>query len=327
MLNIANPIYDVVFKYLMDDNKVAKKLLSLIIGHKIISLEMKPTEMRGTLANRGISILHIDFAALVDFEKEGCKQVIIELQKAKYHADIMRFRKYLGTQYADPNNAIIKQYETKDKIINRKHAIPILSIYFLGYPLDKIKEPVIKIERQYISAATDEKINEKEEFIESLTHDSIIIQIPYLKLSRRTKLEQVLSVFESSTKQIVDIEEAEYPAEYKEVLQRLLAAAAEPEVRQNMEIEEEYLAELSEYERELMQKEQLLEEKEQVIEEKEQVIEEKEQVIEEKEQLLEKKDLEIKNLEEQAKKLQSAVELLAEKLDISLEEAKRMLKS
>jgi hypothetical protein len=35
---IANPIYDVVFKYLMEDNKVAKKLISTIIGEKIIEI-------------------------------------------------------------------------------------------------------------------------------------------------------------------------------------------------------------------------------------------------------------------------------------------------
>ena len=33
-MRIANPIYDVVFKYLLEDNKIAKKLISLIIGEE-----------------------------------------------------------------------------------------------------------------------------------------------------------------------------------------------------------------------------------------------------------------------------------------------------
>ena len=43
-MRIANPIYDAVFKYLMDDNKIAKKLLSLIIGTKIKSIKLTPKE-------------------------------------------------------------------------------------------------------------------------------------------------------------------------------------------------------------------------------------------------------------------------------------------
>jgi hypothetical protein len=36
---IANPIYDTVFKYMMSDSKVAKTLLSVIIGEKIVKLD------------------------------------------------------------------------------------------------------------------------------------------------------------------------------------------------------------------------------------------------------------------------------------------------
>jgi len=38
-MQIANPIYDIVFKYMMSDNRVAKSLLSAIIGEKIVELE------------------------------------------------------------------------------------------------------------------------------------------------------------------------------------------------------------------------------------------------------------------------------------------------
>ena len=43
-MEIANPIYDVVFKYMMEDNSVAKLLVSSIIGEKVVSLESKPQE-------------------------------------------------------------------------------------------------------------------------------------------------------------------------------------------------------------------------------------------------------------------------------------------
>ena len=43
-MQIANPIYDVVFKHLMEDAKIAKLLISSIIGEEIETLEFRPQE-------------------------------------------------------------------------------------------------------------------------------------------------------------------------------------------------------------------------------------------------------------------------------------------
>ncbi|MCP4150726.1 MAG: hypothetical protein GY757_23475, partial [bacterium] len=43
-MRIANPIYDVVFKYLMEDNDIARLIISTIIRQKVISLEFRPRE-------------------------------------------------------------------------------------------------------------------------------------------------------------------------------------------------------------------------------------------------------------------------------------------
>jgi hypothetical protein len=37
-MRIANPIYDVVFRFMMEDNKVAKAFLSAIIGEEVLEL-------------------------------------------------------------------------------------------------------------------------------------------------------------------------------------------------------------------------------------------------------------------------------------------------
>jgi hypothetical protein len=37
---IANPIYDVVFKYLLEDLEIARELLSMILGEEIVSIEI-----------------------------------------------------------------------------------------------------------------------------------------------------------------------------------------------------------------------------------------------------------------------------------------------
>jgi hypothetical protein len=49
-VQIANPIYDIVFKYMMEDNAVAKLLLSSIIGNEVTYLDSNPQEYTKTKA-------------------------------------------------------------------------------------------------------------------------------------------------------------------------------------------------------------------------------------------------------------------------------------
>jgi hypothetical protein len=43
-MHIANPIYDVVFKFMMEDSRVAKAFLSAIIQEKVTELDFDTTE-------------------------------------------------------------------------------------------------------------------------------------------------------------------------------------------------------------------------------------------------------------------------------------------
>ena len=59
---IANPIYDVVFKFLLDDIEIARELLSTILGVRIQSLEIRPQETIVKDHTTGeIKIFHLDF--------------------------------------------------------------------------------------------------------------------------------------------------------------------------------------------------------------------------------------------------------------------------
>ena len=66
-MTIANPIYDIVFKYLMEDMDIAKGLLSTILGVEIVELAMRPQETNSKIPqeNKAIRIYRIDFAAVV----------------------------------------------------------------------------------------------------------------------------------------------------------------------------------------------------------------------------------------------------------------------
>ena len=283
MTIIANPIYDAVFKFLMEDKKVAKILLSALLKKEIIDLEMRRHEYTSMEQTR-ISLFRIDFSAKIR-EHDGSEHlVLIELQKTWLITETLRFRQYLGTQYLNKENIIEEKNEHGQK---RTYGLPIISIYILGHPLGDLTEPVVYVRRSYLDY-DDHPLPAPDPFIESLTHDSIIVQIPFLTGRTRNRL---LSVFDQEYRQpdsehYLEINDEHMDEEVKYVVHRLLKAAAAPAVRRAMEIEDEILSEIEDRDTTIMLKNKVIEEKEQVIEQKEQVIEQKEQVIEQKEQMI-----------------------------------------
>jgi hypothetical protein len=281
-MKIANPIYDVVFKYLMDDNKIAKLMISKIIGEEIESLYFQPKDNVVKIERSGIdeekpqasfTVYRLDFAARIKLSDGGYKQVLIEIQKAKLPTDIMRFRKYLGQQYLTNKNSIDK--EVKGEL--RKTALPIVAIYFLGHPLDFETAPVIKVNRNYVDLATGEQLKNKEEFIESLTHDSYVIQIPELKGKRRTELEKMLSIFDQSQKEsdhILNISETDFPEEYRDIIRKLQSAITDEEIQNTMDVEDEILSVLEVKERRIEDMKESLTKMGKELDEKDKLIEE-----------------------------------------------------
>ena len=119
-------------------------------------------------------------------------------------------------------------------------------IYFLGFRLTNVVTSIMKVNREYIDLITDKKIDIKEEFVEELTHDSYVIQIPRLKKKVRNEIERVLKVFNQSyvtkgDKKTLEFTEKDF--ENDELLQlianRLRKAATEEELLRKIEIEEE----------------------------------------------------------------------------------------
>lgn len=317
MVEIANPIYDVVFKFLMRDEKVAKLLLSAIIGKEVVSLEFRPTEHHYPF-REVLAVLRMDFSARIQDADGNQELVILELQKAKMASDIMRFRRYLGEQYSNKENVV---REAAAEYPYRK-ALPILSIYFLGHTLTHVKAPVVRVNRAYIDAATGEHIQEKEAFIESLTHDSIIIQIPYLKGRRRNELEKLLALFDQSAAtydpHFLIVDEDELPERYRPLLRRLQKAVADPVIRETMDGEDDIIEEIKDYQRLISAKEKVLEEQQKTIEESKKTIEESKKTIEEKQRRLERAVL-------KSRAAGTSIEDLAQLFELSETEVAEML--
>ena len=322
MTIIANPIYDAVFKFLMEDKKVAKILLSALLKKEIIDLEMRRHEYTSMEQTR-ISLFRIDFSAKIR-EHDGSEHlVLIELQKTWLITETLRFRQYLNKE-----NIIEEKNEHGQK---RTYGLPIISIYILGHPLGDLTEPVVYVRRSYLDY-DDHPLPAPDPFIESLTHDSIIVQIPFLTGRTRNRLERLLSVFDQEYRQpdsehYLEINDEHMDEEVKYVVHRLLKAAAAPAVRRAMEIEDEILSEIEDRDTTIMLKNKVIEEKEQVIEQKEQVIEQKEQVIEEKEQVIEQKEQMIRSMVKMLCNNGASMDEISGQLGIPMEQIKQYIDS
>ena len=310
---IANPIYDVVFKYLLEDKKVAKLLLSAILEKEIIDLEFKPKEYSTKKEDNTLTVYRVDFKAKIKLNNNETKIVLIELQKAKYYTDLMRFRRYLGRQYANEDNTI------KDKDKNIKEVLPIITIYFIAYTLKELEDiPIIYVKREYIDKSTNKLINKKSEFIEALTHDSIVIQIEAIKNKKhKNHLEKILSIFDTVKEHKISINEDDYPKEYKPIIRRLIRAIADEEIEMQMEYEDDILEDIRREARKTKEAQKRAKE----LEEKVKKAEEKAKQIEEEKLKAEEK---AKQIEEEKLKAEQKVKI-AEK-EKAIEIAKNMLK-
>lgn len=282
---VANPIYDSVFKFMMEDERIARILLSALLKKEVVSVEVRPNEYSNKEEKR-ISMFRIDFGARVR-EADGSEHLIlIELQKTFRPTEVMRFRQYLGVQYENKRNVDASAFP-----------LPIVSIYLLGHKIGDITEPVIYVSRKYLDYDSNEiKNGVPDPFIESLTHDSIIVQIPYLSAKSRNRLEQILCFFDQTfvddDPHLVRIEGRsieDSDTDLQRIITRLAAAAADPDMRHSMNVEDEIFTELENLDTQvLVQKRTIKEQGVQLAQQSEQLAQQGEQLAQQGEQLAQK---------------------------------------
>lgn len=265
MVSIANPIYDSVFKYLMEDERIAKTLISALLKKEVVEVDMRRNEYtNGTRDN--ISMFRIDFGARIKEEDGSTKLVLIELQKTWLETETLRFRQYLGAQYANPEN-ILKDCE------NDGYGIPMIAVYLLGHKVGDIEEPVLYVKHKALDYDGNHVTKGiPDPFVDSLTHDSIIVQIPRLRGHVNNRLDKVLSVFDQSLKekgnhQVLSVDEDKFNGdlEMMHILHRLITAASDSKLRQDMNVEDEFFSAIENRDTALMQKDKTIaEQKEQI---------------------------------------------------------------
>ena len=248
-MKVANPIYDIVFKYMMEDERIARTILSALLKVEVLAVEVRPHEYSDD-THDNLSVFRIDFGATIRDAEGNKKLILIELQKTWLETETLRFRQYLGVHYSNPKN-----------MQSDGSALPMVAVYILGHKVGDIEEPVLYVNHQ--SLDYDGNIVTKglpNSFVDSLTHNSIIVQIPRLHGHINNRLDMVLSIFDQSRrdeqdKRILRIDN----------LRRLTMAAADADIRHKMNVEEEYFSVIEKRDTEILMKDRCIAEQESML--------------------------------------------------------------
>ena len=286
---VANPLYDAVFKYLMEDDRIAKTILAALLKKKVIDVKIRRNEYANLTRRESISMFRIDFAATVLDEDNQPHLMLIELQKTWLPTETLRFRRYLALQYNNEENMLKEEHE--------KYAIPMVAIYLLGHRVGKIEEPVIYVNHHaYNYDGKKVEAGIPDPFVESLQHDSIIVQIPLLHGRVNNRLEKVLCLFDQTNvadnKKVIKVDDKQFEGDndMEYIVRRLQSAAADPDMRYQMNAEDEFFKELEARDSLIMEKDGQLKEKDGQLKEKDGQLKEKDGQLKEKDGQLKEKD-------------------------------------
>ena len=325
MMTIANPIYDTVFKYLMEDERIARTILSALLKEDIVKVEVRPHEYANG-QKEVLSIFRIDFGATIRKPDGQERLILIELQKTWLPTETLRFRQYLGVHYQNPKNIVTDSDD--------RHALPMVAIYLLGHTVGEIDEPVVYVRHQAFDY-NDEPVTKgiPNRFIDSLNHDSILVQIPRLHGRINNRLDKVLSIFDqtrvsSESEHYLSLDESAFDtadSDMQPIIHRLMMAAASVELRQNMNVEDEYYSIIKEQEGKLYGMEREIAEKVREIAEKDGQLAEKDGQLAEKDGQLAEKDGQLKQLVNMLLKAGQSLDDIAETLHVDKESLGTMI--
>ena len=329
MIHIANPIYDSVFKYLMEDERIAKIILSALLKKEVVDVQVRRNEYTNGTRDQ-VSMFRIDFGAQIRNEDGSLQLILIELQKTWLETETLRFRQYLGAHYANPESILLENNP-------EGYAIPMVTVYLLGHRVGDIEEPVLYVNHKAFNYQGDEVSKGlPNPFVDSLVHDSIIVQIPLLHGQVNNKLEKVLSIFDQHRKagfnrQVLTLEEDIYSddSDMVYVLRRLLAAASDTKLRHDMNVEDEFFSAIENRDTAIMARDKRIQEQDFLISEQSNTITEQSNTITEQSNTITEQSNTIteqsNTITEQSNTITEQSNIITEQSDLLKKMAKSML--
>jgi len=303
---IPNPIYDVVFRYLMEDPDSAMIVISTLINEKIKKLHLEPIthseknenqtkiEIQDPKTKDDIYLFHLDFTAIIELPDGSEEMIMIQLQKASEPEDIFRFKRYISKNFQrqqeiEITNPKTQAIETVDKPIR------LIPIFILNFRIEnEVNDLLIKTNRIKTGIFKNKNLQKHNEFIDNLTYDMWVVQLPnlqniveddYKNDEYKQKLYSLLKLFDQKSK-VKDNEHRLriirkfFPGFLDRVIRRLQAADSNnPNLEENMNAEDEYLKPLIDRDNKITYLEGRLEKTSEELEKEKQLSQEKDQLI------------------------------------------------
>lgn len=321
---IPNPIYDVVFRYLMEDTESALIVLSTLTNENITKLQLEPVtfaEKRGQQVDFALTdpktqddirLFHLDFTATVELADGTEELIMIELQKATEPEDIFRFKRYISKNFQKKQEVEVVDIATQSiKTVSRP--LRLIPIFILNFRIEnEINDLLIKTNRFKMGVFKNEPLKKHNEFIDNLSYDLLVVQLPnlhnikeeeYIHDEYKRKLYALLKLFDQkervkSNEHRLRLIRRFFPGFLDRVIARLQAADINnPDLEEQMFVEDEYLKVLIDrdnkiafFEEKLNKVEARLVEQLKNLKDKDRELSEKDQALSEKDQALSEKD-------------------------------------
>ncbi len=250
-MKLLNPLFDTVFKYLMEDIDVAKCLIEAVIKQEVLELAPAPQESTDysiRMKYFQLGMIRQDYVAIiktVDTHSGTAshEKVMIEVQKSPFIPEIGRFRNYLADKYR-------RKSVITDNGAQTESYLPIKTIYLVEDTFNPQLPAVLGRRGQYIDELESTPyLGGRDGIVELFSHDTWFIQTELLPPDFKDELMYVLSIFApvfrtSKTDRYINVPEDSMLAEKHKILARIIrrleAATGSSEVNTAVDLEIEY---------------------------------------------------------------------------------------
>jgi len=294
-------------------NKLFEKEKQKIIADNSLSesdknIAINEISIKDPTTSKDIKLLHLDFAAVIEKENGEEEMVMIELQKVALETDIFRFKQYIAENFQKKRKAIKNDPDTGEEI---EIELPyrLIPIFILNFKIeDEISDLMIKTRQIKTGIFTNKQIDKKNEFIDHLSYELYVVQLPYLQQIEqldfennkyKQKLFALLQLFDQRAKKNdneyrLRLFRRMFPGFLDRVIKRLQTADIDnPNLEKFMQAEDNYLKPLLQrdnkiawfklnqkrIETELKEKSKALKDKDKALKDKDKALKDKNKMI------------------------------------------------
>ena len=230
---IANPLYDAVFKRIMEEERIAKTFLSAILQREVVSIKICQDGFRNIKSN-SISIFKMGFVASIKNNENSNELTNIRLYKTWVDTDVLEPRQHLAWQ---------RYIEEKNSDGMGDESLPTISVFLLAHRIGDFETPVA-----------------------CPAPDNIIVQLPIISKTQNSSQKKVLSIFDQARtcredKHLLKVDYTPYDGDtdMEYMIKMLLSMASDPDMQYQMNLEDEFISLLEKKDTEILRLDYLIE--------------------------------------------------------------------